>query len=141
MVTSLLPEPQAARSDRNPTVENRVSPTVMLVDDDVDVADTLAEALTSQGYEVHVCRDGDTALALADRLVPDAVLLDLGLPKMDGKQVAQLLRANAAYRGVRIIAVTGNMNEVRQGKPSAAGFDHFLLKPFDFDQLIELLPR
>lgn len=111
---------------------------VLVVDDNVDAASMLAELLTSFGYETRVVADGPAALAEAARFHPDVALVDIGLPVMDGFEVATRLRAQAT-RSVTLIAVTG-YGQARDRQASAdAGFAAHLVKPVDMDHLREVL--
>ena len=100
---------------------------------------TLADALRTFGYEVCVASDGPAALALAREFQPHVVLLDLGLPVMDGYEVAERLRADAGS-GLQI-AVTGYGQETDLMRSEAAGFAAHLVKPVDLDELRSTLDR
>jgi CheY-like chemotaxis protein len=102
-----------------------------VVDDNVDGADSLAVLLRLSGHAVRVCHDGPAALALADEFVPDLVLLDIGLPGMDGYEVARRLRARPGLDRVLLVALTGYGQEEDVRRSRQAGFDHHLVKPAD----------
>lgn len=104
---------------------------VLVVDDNVDAANSLAMALRLSGQRVRVAYDGATALSFAAEDPPEAVLLDLGMPGMDGYEVAQRLRGNPATSKVLIIALTGWGQDEDRRKSHEAGFDHHLVKPVD----------
>jgi CheY-like chemotaxis protein len=109
---------------------------VLVVDDYVDAADSTAEGLREYGYQVEVAHDGPSALAVAFRFKPDVCLLDLGLPLMDGYEVARHLRESPQLpEHLRIIAVTGYGQEAARDRTAAAGFDAHLVKPVDLDEL------
>lgn len=112
---------------------------ILIVDDNIDAADTLAALLTFEGYETIVTHDGPTALAKFDELAPQIVLLDIGMPGMDGYQVARELRSRAEGRRARLIALTGWGSERDRERTREAGFDEHLVKPVEFDQLVHLL--
>jgi len=112
---------------------------ILVVDDNRDAADTLAMLLASHGASVHVAYDGHAALALLPQLRPDTVLLDLGMPEMDGFAVARSIRADARVKDVRIVALTGWGQEADRQRTRAAGFDYHLTKPVDFDALEDWL--
>jgi two-component system CheB/CheR fusion protein len=107
----------------------------LIVDDNVDGATTLAEALRRRGHEVRVVHDGASALREVERCVPDLVLLDLGLPDLDGFEVASRLRRLPALRDTKLVAVSGYGQEHHQRRSSEAGFDRHLIKPIDLAQL------
>lgn len=113
---------------------------LLLVDDNRDAADTTAELLRLMGAEVAVAYDGATALATVRTLRPDAVLLDIGMPDMDGHEVARRLRDMAPDIGhPRLIALTGWGQEQDREKTRAAGFDEHMVKPVDVEALRETL--
>jgi CheY-like chemotaxis protein len=112
---------------------------VLVVDDNVDSAESLALLLELYGHDVRLAHDGLTALDEARASAPDVVLLDIGLPKMDGYAVARHLREEPALAHVRLIAMTGYGQEEDRRRAREAGFDHHLVKPVDLDSLRDLL--
>lgn len=101
---------------------------ILVVDDAVDGATSIALLLRAMGHLVALAHDGFAALEEARRLRPDVVLLDLGLPRMDGFEVARRLRAELG-RQMLIVAVTGYVQEEDRQKAIEAGFDHYAPKP------------
>jgi PAS domain S-box-containing protein len=122
----------AARGDRQ---------TILVVDDNRDSADALAMVLELMGHEVRVAYDGEQALTSAERIRPDVVLLDIGLPAMNGYQVAKQIRATPWGKGVLIVAQTGWGQQQDKSRALAAGFDHHLTKPIDLAVITRLLDR
>jgi signal transduction histidine kinase/ActR/RegA family two-component response regulator len=114
---------------------------VLVVDDNRDAADSLALLLQAMGHEVATAYDGAEALAQSGRLRPDAVLLDLGLPEMDGYEVARRLRREPGLRGVLLVALTGYGHEEDRRRTLESGFDAHLVKPADLGVLRDLLAR
>jgi CheY-like chemotaxis protein len=114
---------------------------ILVVEDDADTARSMALLLEHFGHEVEVARDGPQAIAAARRRRPDFVLLDLGLPLMDGHEVARRLRQEAGCRQSILIAVTGYGQEEDRQRSRMAGIDHHLLKPADPGVLLPLLSR
>jgi PAS domain S-box-containing protein len=112
---------------------------ILVVDDNRDAAESLAMLLELGGDETRVVHDGLAALDAAEEMRPDVVLLDLGLPRLDGIEVARRLRATEACRHVLLIALTGWGQDDDRRKSSAAGFDHHLVKPVDHETLLALL--
>jgi signal transduction histidine kinase/ActR/RegA family two-component response regulator len=104
---------------------------VLLVDDNRDAADLLAESLRIHGHEVEVAYDGPSALHLARSYVPDVALLDLGLPVIDGYELAVRLRREPGWAGVRLVALTGYGQERDRERTGRAGFEEHLTKPAD----------
>jgi PAS domain S-box-containing protein len=112
---------------------------VLIVDDNADAADSLAMVLRLDGHEVTVCADGASGLAMAREQVFDAVLLDIGLPVVNGYEVARSLRAGGASRAARLIAVTGYGQPEDRARTASAGFDAHCVKPVDLAELTELV--
>ena len=104
-----------------------------------DSAEMLRTLLESSGHSVATAADGDEALVIADRLRPDAVLLDIGLPRLNGYEVCRRLRAQPWGSRLLIIAQTGWGQEQDLRKSEEAGFDAHLTKPVDDDALLKLL--
>jgi signal transduction histidine kinase len=112
---------------------------VLVVDDNHDAAETLATILEISGHEVWLAHDGAEALTLVERHRPEIVLLDIGLPKIDGYEVARRLRLDPRWQDVLLVAVTGYGKEEDRDRGRLAGFDHHLVKPVDLEALRELL--
>lgn len=108
---------------------------IMIVDDNADAAATLNMLLRSLGYEIKVASTGAEALLLASDFKPDVVLLDIGLPGMDGYEVARRLRNLVQHRPMKIVAVTGWGQEADRQNSREAGIDIHLLKPINWDEL------
>jgi signal transduction histidine kinase len=113
---------------------------VLVVDDHADAADSLAMLLRAQGHAVRVARNGPDAVAAVTTDPPEVILLDLGMPGMDGFEVARQVR-NGHGRGVFLVALTGWGQEEDRRRTREAGFDHHLTKPADPDELRALLTR
>jgi len=116
-------------------------PSVLVVDDLADSAETLAALLGLHGFPVRAAASGGAALALADQELPDVVLLDLRMPGMDGFELARRLRVMAAGRPLVLVAVSGSTPEADRHKTAAAGIDHFVLKPAPLGVLLDILAR
>jgi two-component system CheB/CheR fusion protein len=114
---------------------------LLVVDDNVDAADSLALLFKMGGREVRVAYDGPTALILARGFRPQVVLLDIGMPGMDGYEVARQLRRQAGTEGVVLIALTGWGREEDRRRSREAGFDHHVVKPVEPRVLEELIAR
>jgi PAS domain S-box-containing protein len=114
---------------------------IMVVDDNIDAASILAMLLESAGHQVMVEYGALEALALVQNVtpLPQVFLLDIGLPGMDGNELAQRLRARPETAGATLIAVTGYGQENDRAQTAAAGFDHHLVKPVDIDALLAIL--
>jgi signal transduction histidine kinase/CheY-like chemotaxis protein len=110
---------------------------LLVVDDNVDAAELLAEALRSRGHEVHVAFDGASALALAREIRPRVALLDLGLPVMDGYELARRLQDAPATAGLALVAVTGYGQDVDRRASADAGFRAHFVKPVELERICE----
>ena len=108
---------------------------VLVVDDNVDAANSIAKVLRLFGHEVRCEYDGQSALAAAREYDPDVIVLDIGLPVMDGYEVARRLRAMQISKAPRIVAVTGYGQEEDRRRSRESGFDQYLTKPVDPDAL------
>ena len=116
-----------------------VRPRVLTVEDDRQTRELLGVLLSSWGYQPILAEDGETALAAVGGGMPDAVLLDLGLPGIDGFQVARELRRRPGGEVPLIVVVTGAQEE--EGRAREAGCDHYLTKPVDIPALRDVLER
>src|SRR5262249_7867479 len=111
----------------------------LIVDDNVDAAQTLAELLELCGHTVQVAHDGPRAIQGAAAHRPEVVFLDMGLPGMDGYEVAERLRRQAGASGIVLVALTGYGQAEDRRRSQQAGFDHHLVKPVVLPQLQELI--
>jgi PAS domain S-box-containing protein len=112
---------------------------VLVVDDNVDAAQSLALLLERSGHEVKTAYDGATALEIAIHFRPNVVLLDIGLPGIDGFEVAKRLRQQPDLAGVVLVAVTGYGQITDKWRSQEAGFNHHLVKPADFGKVRQIL--
>ena len=119
----------------------RCSGRILVVDDNVDAAETLAQLLRDVGYEVRTAPDGAAALALVDSFMPELAMVDIGLPGMDGYELARRLRADSRVPRLRLVALTGCGREPDRVRALQAQFDEHLVKPVAADRLLEVLRR
>ncbi|HEY0886778.1 MAG TPA: ATP-binding protein [Ramlibacter sp.] len=112
---------------------------VLIADDNRDALESLAALLAMHGHEVHVAADGSEALAQAERVRPDVVLLDIGMPGLTGYEVARRIRASDWGQQMLLVALTGWGQAEDQARAHAAGFDHHITKPIDLERLLGLL--
>ena len=129
--TIALPDTSATASDGKRRV--------LVVDDNRDSADMLEALLTMFGHDVHTAYDGPSALAAATKYGPDVVLLDIGLPGMNGYDVAERLRNSPRFRRTTLIAFTGYGQEEDRQRARDAGFDDYLVKPVDPTTLAKII--
>jgi PAS domain S-box-containing protein len=116
-----------------------VSRRILVVDDNEDAAVTLAMLLELNGHQTFVAHDGDAALEAANQLEPDLVLLDIGLPTIDGHEVCRRLRAQPRGANMRVVALTGWGQDADRRRSREAGFDGHLTKPVAYEELESLV--
>jgi signal transduction histidine kinase len=116
-------------------------PSVLVVDDNEDAAMMLADYLESLGYRVRAAHDGPAALKAASEVAPDIALLDIGLPVMDGFELAARLRQSGLGPDLKLVAITGYGQAADRERTRESGFDAHLVKPVDLDVLAELLQQ
>jgi DNA-binding response OmpR family regulator len=124
----------------SPATPAAASTRVLVVDDNEDAADSLATLLGVMGYEVRIAYDGPEAIVAADEFMPAVALLDIGLPKLSGYDIARHVRAQRGD-GVLLVAITGWGQEDDRRRAREAGFDHHFTKPADFERLLELIDQ
>ena len=115
---------------------------IVYAEDDDLVRNTVAEMLRSNGVTVITCATGGEAVRLCEALRPDALLLDLGLPRVDGYEAVRRIRENPAISATRVVAISGRDTAESRGEAFDAGFDAFIGKPVATHALLEVLkPR
>ncbi len=136
VVASSVPPPAPTTEPAQPA---KALLRVLVVDDNVDSAVTVGMLLKATGHEVRVAHDGPAALEVASEYKPAVVLLDIGLPGMDGYEIAQRLRQQPQLGNVTLVAMTGYGQESDRQRSREAGFNHHLVKPIDFDMVRKIL--
>jgi PAS domain S-box-containing protein len=124
-------------SNENPA--STVKCRVLVVDDNQDSADSLGMLLRMMGHEVEVASDGQEGIAVAGRLRPDIAILDIGMPKMNGYELAQKIREQPWAKDLVLVALTGWGQDEHRRRSAESGFKHHLTKPVDFDALQQIL--
>ena len=115
---------------------------ILIVEDHVDLARVIAMLLRHCGFDVKTTHDGRLVVSIAREFRPHFILLDIGLPGMDGYQVGEQLRTDAEFQDTTIIAVSAYGPEMHPGRSLKARFDHHLTKPVSLEDLLPLLvPR
>ncbi|QEL15612.1 response regulator [Limnoglobus roseus] len=123
-------------------VASRAGPArILCVDDSRDAADSLAALLTAMGYDARACYDGPTALRVAAEFEPDACLIDLNMPGMDGDELALRLRADAGDAPMILVAITGRNDAEARLRIEAAGFHQHLVKPAAVEQIVNAMSK
>jgi CheY-like chemotaxis protein/two-component sensor histidine kinase len=133
-----LAAPAAPAVDVGAPLDRRPS-RVLIVDDNVDAADALSQMLSLSGYLTRTVNDGVAATEVAELMRPDIVLLDIGLPRLNGHEVARWIRSQPWGVTTRLVAITGWGQERDRQRSREAGFDEHLTKPVDPEQLLQLL--
>jgi PAS domain S-box-containing protein len=127
--------PETATAAATPIRRRRI----LIADDNQDAADSLAVLLQMEGHDVTVVRDGREALTTINAVLPEIALLDIGMPELDGYEVARQVRQNTLGRAVTLIAVTGWGQDRDKARALGAGFNHHLTKPIEPTQLLDLI--
>jgi CheY-like chemotaxis protein len=138
----LTTEKTAEKPPQNPLTETSgkaPARRILVVDDNVDIADSTAAVLETLGHQARVAYNGESALKAAREYRPDVILLDLGMPRMNGYEVAKQLRQLPGQERLVLIALTGWGQEVDRQRTREAGFDSHLVKPVDLQTLIKAL--
>jgi PAS domain S-box-containing protein len=133
------PEPQSSLPPTEKAQPAGPSLRVLVVDDNVDTVTTLASLVKESGHDVRTAYDGSAVLEVALDYRPNVVLLDIGLPGLNGFAVAKLLRQQPALQNAVLVAVTGYGQESDRQRSLQAGFDHHLVKPGDFGKVLQIL--
>jgi PAS domain S-box-containing protein len=130
------PEPTKPLEAQAPTTRTR---RVLIVDDNFDAGQALLFLLQNEGHDVRLATDGAAGLVLARSFKPQVMLLDIGMPQLDGYQLASRIRADNELRNATIVAITGYGQKHDRDRSAAAGFDHHFTKPVEFEALKKLL--
>jgi len=111
---------------------------ILVVDDEADIRVLIADILEAAGHDVETAADGDEALFLLEQVQPDLILLDLMMPKVDGREVIEAIRANSANRHLPIVVVSAQFGLMRK---CSHGVQRYLPKPWDTDVLLETIEQ
>lgn len=131
--------PQAAGDDDKPTLQFNQHARIMVVDDNVDAALITTEVLKLTGYTVQTVHDPHSALEMIQDFAPEVMIVDIGLPGMDGYELARTIRQRYANRYIKLVALTGYGQTADKSRASEAGFDRHLTKPADVESLLGAL--
>jgi CheY-like chemotaxis protein/anti-sigma regulatory factor (Ser/Thr protein kinase) len=132
-----VPAPEVA--ERAPAADRQGSRSILVVDDNTDGANSLGMLLRLSGHQVRTVYDGPSALAAAREIIPEVMLLDIGLPGMNGLEVARHVREDESLKHIILVALTGYGQEEDRQRTQSAGFNAHLVKPVDLEQLERLL--
>jgi DNA-binding response OmpR family regulator len=110
---------------------------ILAVDDEPNILMSIKFILEMEGYEVHIARDGDEALEVAERVRPDLILLDINMPRKDGYEVCRILRERKDLSGTKVIMLTAKGQTLEKKKGLEVGADDYVTKPFSAEDLLE----
>jgi len=110
---------------------------ILIVDDEVDLVKTIRFSMEAEGYKVLVSYSGEDALNQARKEVPDLILLDIMLPKLDGYRVCRLLKFDEQYKNIPILMLTAKTQEKDKSLGKETGADEYITKPFDMEELMK----
>ena len=136
-----MSEPNHARDGGQVSASVARLPSILIVDDSHDSANTLCSLFRAHGYKTHVAYDGVAALEAAKAHLPDVILLDLGMPEMDGIHAARFFREDEQLKDKVLIAVTGHADEMHRSQCEAVGFDYVFAKPAAWEDLKSTIDR
>ena len=125
-----------------PPQEDAAAPTqrrILVADDNSDALESLATLLQLSGHQVYTAANGAVALESAEHNRPEVALLDIGMPQLDGYEVARRIRSQPWGQGITLVALTGWGQDSDRRRSQEAGFDSHLVKPLDLDKLTDLL--
>ncbi len=110
---------------------------ILVVDDEPNILLSLEYILEQEGYEVYVARDGEEALAMAEQVGPDLILLDVAMPRKDGYEVCRALREHVRFQTVKIVMLTAKGQPLERKKGLEVGADVYVTKPFSAEDLLD----
>ena len=135
----MLREPIAKDAPAHLTVGNGAPLRILVVDDNEDGANSLGQMLEMMGNEVRVAHDGLAAIEAAEESRPQVILLDIGMPKLDGYDACRRIREQPWGKDTLVVALTGWGQDEDRRRTSEAGFDYHLVKPVESGQLVKVL--
>ena len=115
--------------------------TVLIADDEADIVETLQFMLESDGFEVLTAYDGEEALNVARRAIPDVILLDVMMPKINGYKVSRLLKFDKKFQDIPILMITARSQEEDKLIGEETGADEYITKPFEISNVIDLINK
>ena len=114
---------------------------ILLVDDEPNILLSLEFLMKREGYEVRTATDGEAAIQVVTEAPPDLILLDVNMPKRDGFEVCQTIRANSHWKNVRIVMLTAKGRDVEREKGLSLGADGYIIKPFATQDVVDTVNR
>lgn len=110
---------------------------ILIVDDEADIIEILQFVLEAQGYECITAMDGEEGLRLAKELLPDLIILDVMMPKINGYKISRLLKYDAKYKNIPILMITARSQEEDKNIGEETGVDEYITKPFQVDYVLQ----
>ncbi len=110
---------------------------ILIVDDEADIIEILQFVLEAQGYECITAMDGEEGLRLAKELLPDLIILDVMMPKINGYKISRLLKYDAKYKNIPILMITARSQEEGKNIGEETGVDEYITKPFQVDYVLQ----
>lgn len=114
---------------------------ILLVDDEQDIVETLKFVLESEGYTCYCAYNGEDGLKLAKEIIPDLMILDIMMPKINGFKISRLLKYDAKYKNIPIIMLTARSQESDKQIGEETGADVYITKPFDLEEVLSTVAR
>jgi len=114
---------------------------ILIVDDEKDIVETLSFMLKASGFEIFSAYDGEEGLKLAKEASPDLIILDVMMPKINGYKICRLLKYDAKYKNIPIIMVTARSQDTDKLIGEETGADEYITKPFEFNDLLEVINK
>lgn len=118
-----------------------IKKTVLIADDEMDIVETLKFMLESEGFDVLTAYNGEEALKIARNAIPDIILLDVMMPKINGYKVARLLKFDKKFQNIPILMITARSQEEDRLIGEETGADEYITKPFEISDVIELINK
>ncbi len=134
-----IPPPAPSTGPAGQSLNGNIRRRVLIIEDNADARESLRAVLELSGHEVHEAEDGPGGVAKALAVRPDLALIDIGLPSLNGYEVARQIRSAPAGRGIVLVALTGYSQPRDRQQAQEAGFDAHLVKPVDFARLSDLI--
>lgn len=110
---------------------------ILIVDDEADIVESLQFVLETAGFECHCAYNGEDGLAMAKEILPDLIILDVMMPKINGFKICRLLKYDIKYKNIPILMVTARSQMEDQLIGEETGVDEYITKPFDLDEIVE----
>ncbi len=114
---------------------------ILVIDDEKDITETISFMLQAQGYEVVEGYDGEEGLKLAKEVMPDLIILDVMMPKINGYKIARLLKYDNKYKHIPIIMVTARGQDTDKLIGEETGADEYITKPFEFEEILNAVSK